>query len=100
VNIFGDSGTINDAGAEAGLGDARGKGALLLLNGTLLEGEAGAKFSPPGKAGNVKFGLATPDPIGALSLSCRVLANFIEPDCPSAVLGNLGIRVTSKGLPA
>ena len=65
VNIFGDSGTIKDAVAEGCLGIAGGKGALL-LSGTFFDGDAGARFRPPGNVGNVKFGLATPDPIGAL----------------------------------
>ena len=90
----------------------------MLFVGRVLVGEAGARFNPPGRVGRLNVGLATPEPMrdvgvglvgsetaaGCRSVagvpSCRVLANFIEPVSPRAVLGSLGMRVISKVFPA
>ena len=88
VNIWGVFETLG----AAGLGAA---GARLSPLGNVDPGTAG-----PGSFGNVNVGLATPEPTGSWPEPWRVLANFIEPVIPIAVLGNLGMRVTSKAFPA
>jgi hypothetical protein len=101
VNIGWDWGAIKDAAFVAGMGAIAVDEFTLGREGG-FDGDAGARFSPRGNVGNAKLGFATPEPIGLWSGagSCLVLANFIEPESPKAVLGNFGILVTSNALPA